>query len=136
MKKLVARFGRQDLIVQMAIYPGELEAVVASDGEARAVSATYSGVLTVGPLASFDGSRNGIDFSQLVPSVIQRLTELVTTKGNVPRASISRFVLTSSLPGGNSGWTIYLTSGTTRFQALVLGDDPQVITPSGARALN
>ena len=93
-KKLIARFGSKDLIVQLALYPGELEAVIAGNGEAREVSATYSGVLTVGPLASFDGSRNGIDFSQLVPSVIQQLTKLITTKGKVPRASISRFVLT------------------------------------------
>jgi len=136
-KKLVARFGSQDLIVQMAIYPGELEAVIAGNGgQARAVSATYSGGLTVGPAVSFDGSRNGIDFSQLVPAVIQQLTELVTTKGAVPLASISRFVLTNSLPGDNAGWTIYLTSGTTRFQALILGQNPQIITPSGTRALN
>ena len=54
----------------------------------------------------------------------------------MPLASISRFVLTNSLPGGNSGWTIYPTSGTTRFQALVLGNDPQIITPAGMRALN
>jgi hypothetical protein len=136
-KKLITRFGSHDLIVQMAIYPGELEAVIAGNGgEARAVSATYSGVLTVGPLVSFNGARNGIDFSQLVPGVIQQLTGLVTSKGRVPLASISRFVLTNSLPGGNSGWTIYLTSGTTRYQALVLGDNPQVITPSGTHALS
>jgi hypothetical protein len=136
-KKLIARFGSQDLIVQMALYPGELEAVIAGNGgEARAVSVTYSGALTVGPLVSFDGSRNGIDFSQFVPGVIQHLTGLITAKGKVPLASISRFVLTNSLPGGNSGWTIYLTSGTTRFQALVLGNDPQIITPAGTRALN
>jgi hypothetical protein len=64
-KKLLARFGRQDLILQMAIYPGELEAVIGGDGEARTVSATYSGTITVGSLASFDGSRNGIDFATL-----------------------------------------------------------------------
>jgi hypothetical protein len=135
-RKLTARFGRQDLIVQMALYPGQLEAVVAGGGTARAVSATYSGALTVGSPASFDGSRNGIDFSQLVPGVIQQLTELITAKDKVPLVSISRFVLTSSLPGGNSGWTIYLTSGSTRFQALVLGQEPQIITPGGTRALN
>jgi hypothetical protein len=135
-KKLLAQFGSQDLIVQLAIYPGELEAVIAGNGgQARAVSATYSGALTVGPLVSFDGSRNGIDFSQLVPAVIQQLTGLITSKGGVPLASINRFVLTNSLPGGNSGWTIYLTSGSTRYQALVLGQDPQVITPSGTHAL-
>jgi hypothetical protein len=137
LRKLTARFGSQDLIVQMAIYPGEVEAVIAgNNGEARAVTATYTGALTAGSLAAFEGSRNGIDFSQLVPGVIQRLTELITTKGNVRLASISRFVLTNSLPGGNSGWTIYLTSGSTRFQALVLGNDPQIITPSGTHDLN
>jgi len=73
--------------------------------------------------------------SQLVPAVIQRLTELITTKGKVRLGSISRFVLTNSLPGGNSGWTIYLTSGSTRFQALVLGNDPRIITPSGTHDL-
>ena len=49
LSKLTARFGSQDLIVQMAIYPGELEAVIAgNNGEARAVTATYTGALTVG----------------------------------------------------------------------------------------
>jgi hypothetical protein len=135
--KLTARFGSQDLIVQMAIYPGEVEAVIAgSNGEARAVTATYTGALTAGSLAAFQGPRNGIDFSQLVPAVIQRLTELITTQGKVRLASISRFVLTNSLPGGNSGWTIYLTSGSTRFQTLVLGNDPQIITSGGTRDLN
>ena len=135
--KLTARFGSQDLIVQLAIYPGELEAVIAgNNGEARAVTATYAGALTAGSLSAFQGSRNGIDFSQLVPADIQRLTELITTKGNVRLASISRFVLTNNLPGDNASWTIYLTSGSTRFQALVLGTDPQIITPSGTRALN
>ena len=137
LSKLTARFGRQDLIVQMAIYPGEVEAVIAgNNGEARAVTATYTGAQAVGSLAAFQGPRNGIDFSQLVPRVIQQLTELITAKGKVRLGSISRFVLTNSLPGGNSGWTIYLTSGSTRFQALVLGNDPQIITPSGTHDLN
>jgi hypothetical protein len=137
LSKLTARFGSQDLIVQLAIYPGEVEAVIAgSNGEARAITATYTGALTVGSLAAFEGPRDGIDFSQLVPGVIQRLTELITTKGKVRLGSISRFVLTNSLPGGNAGWTIYLTSGSTRFQALVLGSDLQIVTPSGAHDLN
>ena len=137
LSKLTTRFGRQDLIVQMAIYPGEVEAVIAgNNGEARAVTATYTGALTAGSLTAFEGPRNGIGFSQLVPGVIQRLTELITTKGKARLASVSRFVLTNSLPGGNSGWTIYLTSGSTRFQALVLGSDPQIITPSGTHDLS
>jgi hypothetical protein len=136
-KKITARFASQDVIVQMAIYPGELEAVIAGNGgQARAVSATYSGALTVGPLVSFSGSRSGIDFSQLEPGVIQQLTELITSKGGASLASVSRFVLTNSLPDDNSGWIVYLTSGSTRYQALVLGEDPEIITPSGTHALS
>ena len=71
-----------------------------------------------------------------LPSPTVALTELITTKGKVRLGSISRFVLTNSLPGGNSGWTIYLTSGSTRFRALVLGNDPQIITPGGTHDLN
>jgi len=135
-KELLARFGSQDVIVQMAIYPGEVEAVIAGNGTARPVSVTYSGPLTVGPEASFNGSRSGIDFSQLQPDVIQQLTELITSKGGASLGSVSRFVLTNSLPDENSGWIIYLTSGSTRYQALVLGEDPEVITPSGTHALS
>ncbi|HEY5401029.1 MAG TPA: hypothetical protein VIL16_37150 [Trebonia sp.] len=135
--KLTARFGSQDLIAQLAIYPGEVEAVIAGDnGEARAITATYAGALTAGSPAAFEGPRNGIDFSQFVPGVIQRLTELITAEGKARLGSVSRFVLANSLPGGDSGWTIYLTSGSTRFQALVLGNDPQMITPSGTHDLN
>jgi hypothetical protein len=110
-KQLTGRFGRHDLIVQLAIYPGELEAVIAANGEARAVSATYAGTVRVGPSVSFNGSRSGIDFGQLVPEVIQHLTRLIVAKGGVPLAEVDRFVLTNALPDQNSGWNIYLTSG-------------------------
>ena len=43
---------------------------------------------------------------------------------------------TNSLPGQNSGWNIYLTSGTTHFRSLVLGDHLVMITPGGTRALH
>ena len=42
--KLTARFGSRDLFVQLAIYPGEVEAVIAgTTAKARAVAATYTG---------------------------------------------------------------------------------------------
>lgn len=136
-KRLTTRIGSHDLIIQMAIYPGELEAVIAaSGGRAWAVSAPYSGALTAGSPVSFSGSRSGIAFSQLVPGVIEHLSQLITGKGGVPLSDIDRFVLSNSLPGNNSGWNIYLTSGTTRFRALVLGDHLVKITPNGTRALN
>jgi hypothetical protein len=134
-KRLTARVGGHDLIIQLALYPGELEAVIGANGEARLVSVTYSGALKVGPQASFTGSRSGIVFSQLVPGVIQRLTKLVAARGGVPVARIDRFVLTNSLPHGDSGWNIYPTSGSTRFQSLVLGDHLVMITPGGNRVL-
>lgn len=136
LKQLTAHFSGHDLIIQLAVYPGELDAVIAGGGDARAVRATYSGKLTVGPPVSFDGTRNGIAFSQFVPGVIQHLAKLVSARGGVPPADIDRFVLTNSLPGGNSGWNIYPASGTTRFRSLVLGDRLVMITPGHARALN
>jgi hypothetical protein len=135
-KRMTARFGSHELIVQLALYPGELQAVVAANGEARLVSATYSGSLKVGPQASFSGSRSGIESSQLVPGVIQHLTKLIVAKGKVPLADIDRFVLTNSLPHGDSGWNIFVKSGTTRFRSLVLGDQLVMITLHGVRVLN
>jgi hypothetical protein len=135
-QRLTARFGGHDLIIQLALYPGELEAVIAGKGgTAWAVSFTDSGGLTVGPPVSFSGSRNGIAFSQFVPGVIQRLAKLIVARGKVTLGHLNRFVLTS-LPHGNAGWNIYLTSGITRFQAYVLGDHLVMIAPGGARALH
>jgi len=46
------RFGSGDVIVQLALYPGELVAVIADDNnDAFPVTVTYSGTLTVGPVA-------------------------------------------------------------------------------------
>jgi hypothetical protein len=136
LRQLGARFGRHDLIVQLALYPGELEAVIAANGTAWAVSATHAGTLDVGNPETFSGSRSGIVFAQLVPSVIQHLAERITATGRAPASHIDRFVLTNSLPGGDSGWNIYLTSGAPRFQARVLGDHLEIITPSGTRPLH
>lgn len=127
--RLAARIGRHDLLVQLAIYPGELEAVVVgSGGEARAVSASYAGPVTVGPQVPFGGSRDGISFGQLVPAVIQRLAREIAARHGVPLAHLGRFELVSSLPGDNAGWDIYPTTGTRHFQALILGQHLTEIT--------
>jgi hypothetical protein len=69
--RLATRVGHHGLFVQLAIYPGGLEAVlVGHGGQAQAVSVSYTGAVTVGPPVSFAGSRNGITFGQLVPAVI------------------------------------------------------------------
>ena len=68
--------------------------------------------------------------------MIEHLSQLIVAKGGVPLSDIDRFVLSNSLAGSNSGWNIYLTSGMTRFQALVLGDHLVKVTPNGTRALS
>lgn len=126
--KLTKRFGSGDVIVQLALYAGELVAVIAdNNNDAFPVTITYSGTLTVGPIGSFSGSRNGIGFSQLQPAVIAHLAAQIAARG----PSVARFVLTSSLPGQNAGWNIYLISGSTRYQSLVLGGNLTEITPTG-----
>jgi hypothetical protein len=101
------------LFIQLAIYPGELEAVLASPGgQARLVR--FTGRLIAGPLVSFSGSRNGIDFAQFSPAVIARLNRRISSP-------ISRFVLTTALAHGNSGWTIDPEPGGRRYRALVDG---------------
>jgi hypothetical protein len=134
LRALRTQFG-QYLIVQLVVSPGELQAVVVAGGQARLVTASYTGAIAAGPLAGFSGSRNAIAFSQFEPRVIQQLTTEITSRAHLPLTRISRFVLTNSLPGGNSGWTIYLSVGSTRFQALVLGQELEEITSSGPRHL-
>jgi hypothetical protein len=136
-KTIMKHFGRHDLIIQLAIYPGEVEGVLAANGgKAWLVTATYYNTLRVGARTSFNGSRSGIDFSQLDPKAIQQLATQIAAKGGVPLSGINRFVLTNSLPDNNSGWNIYPTRGTRRFQALVLGQHLVMITSTGTRALN
>lgn len=56
-KTLVSHFGSHDLILQMAIYPGEVEAVIAaSGGKAWLATATYYNTLKAGKQTSFSGS--------------------------------------------------------------------------------
>jgi hypothetical protein len=38
-RRLTARFGSRDLIIGLALYPGELDAVIGANGEARAAPA-------------------------------------------------------------------------------------------------
>ena len=134
-RRLSSRFGKY-LIIQLVVSAGAVQAVIAADGQARLVTATGTGSITAGAPVGFSGSRNAISFSQFKPAVIQKLARKITSRAGIPLARISRFVLTNSLPGGNSGWTIYLTSGSSRFQALVLGQELDEITPSGLRHLS
>ena len=84
---LDTRFASNQLILSLAIYPGELEAEVGADGQAQTVTATPSGQLQVGALQSFSGTLNGIALRQLEPAVPQRLAREIAGKGATSRLS-------------------------------------------------
>jgi hypothetical protein len=128
------RFAGQS-VVQLALYPGELEAVIANDNsQARLVTVNATGKLSVGPLSSFNGSRNAIYPTQLNPAVFQRLASLIARRGGVATKRLARFVL--YFHGQNAGWNIYPLSGEIRFQSLLIGNALKAITSTGVRALN
>jgi len=131
--ELDRRFGGQS-IVQLALYPGELQAVIVdSDSEARLITAATGARLTVGPPSSVNGSRNAIYPSQLDPAVPERLASLISLRGGVPTARLARFVL--YFTAQDAGWNIYPVSGAIRFQSLLTGDSVKAFSPAGERRL-
>jgi len=126
---------RNQSVVQLAIYPGELQAVIInSQNEARLVTTDGSGALKIGPARGVNGSRTAIYPNQITPSVVQQLAKLISSsKDGVPLAHISRFAL--AIRGQNAGWDIYPISGRIRFEALLQGQSPEVVTAHGKRAL-
>jgi hypothetical protein len=126
---------RNQSVVQLAIYPGELQAVIINNqNEARLVTTDRSGALKIGPALGVNGSRTAIYPNQVTPSVVQQLANLISSsKGGVPLAHISRFAL--AIRGQNAGWDIYPISGRIRFEALLQGQSPEVITSHGKHAL-
>lgn len=124
-EELSARFPSNQLILSMAIYPGELEAVIGAGGEGRLVTAHASGALTVGPPTEFEGERSGIEIPQLNPSVPERLVKLIAARGGVPIGGGARHALIArhyppriratrsaaeSQPGRRPSRTIWLAS--------------------------
>ena len=134
MKALAARFATNQLILNMAVYPGELEAVMGADGQAQLVTVHPSGALTVGPPTRFVGQRRGITVSQLNPGVPQRLAQLIARRAHVPINELDRFVLGSE--GDLAIWKIYTSRGQTRFQAHLQGDSLEEISPQRTHRLN
>ena len=133
-KALASRFASNQLILSLALYPDELEAVIGADGQEQMVTDTPSGGLEVGALRSFSGKLSGIAIAQLDPAVPQRLARLIAERGGVPTGQLERFVL-AFLPGGLVGWNIS-TTGKTRFRAHLMGDSLEEISAKGSRSLS
>ncbi len=131
---LDSRF-RDQSIVQLAIYPGELQAVIVNGhNQARLV--------TTGPERQAEGwsgleligSRNAIYPEQLNPTVPGRLSSLINLRGGVALARLARFEL--YFRGPDAGWNIHPISGAIRFQSVLQGDSLKALTPKGVRAIN
>jgi hypothetical protein len=127
------RFAGQ-LILQMALYPGELDAVLGRSGNAELVRARGPDSVTTVQQSSFEGSRSGITLSQFDPSVPERLAHEIATHADESISRLDRFVL-ASLPGDLAGWLIYPVSGPEHFQSLLQGDSLKEISPGGRHNL-
>ena len=132
-KALNSRFHNQS-IVQLTIYPGELQAVIIDNqNNARLVTTDAAGKLKVGTPLGVDGSRSAIYPNQIIPSAIEHLAGLIAAHGGISLAHISRFEMT--IRGQNAYWEIYPVSGRIRFEALIEGQSPTVITQHGKHPL-
>ena len=119
------------LILKMAIYPGEVQAIVGANGHARLVTVPVSGNVSVGPVGTFENNASGITVSELEAKVPEQLAQSIASKGGVPTSGIGRFVL-AFLPHEISGWDIYTASGERRFQAELNGEALKELSPSGS----
>lgn len=128
-----SRFPGKRLILSMALYPGELEAVVGSSGEAQLVTAHPSGAMTVGPQTHFEGERSGIEFSQVNPDVPQQLAKVIAARGGVKISQLGRFVL--GFAGEDAFWKIYPSTGSVRFRAHIQGDSLERIAGTQSKPL-
>lgn len=131
---LRARFAGQ-LILQLTLYPGELDAVLGRSGSAEVVRAQGPESVTISARSSFEGSRSGINISQLDPAVLQRLAREIAARADESVSRLGRFVF-ASFPGDFAGWLIYPISGPVHFQAYLQGDALKEISPSGTRNLS
>jgi hypothetical protein len=131
---LAAHFAGGQLILELALYPDELEAVVGANGSAQRVTVDTAARLTVNDAGSFDGTRTGIGITQLDPTVPQQLAGLIAAHGHVSTASLSRFVLDLTSP--EARWDIFASAPGTRFRSLLSGGSLTELTATGSRPLS
>jgi hypothetical protein len=131
--QLTHRFHSGQLILALSVYPSELVAVIGASGSAQLVTVHQDGEMTVGPPTSFDGDRSGIEVSQLNPAVPQRLTARLAATAHLPLASIDHFALASR--SDVAAWDIYPKTGTTRYEAHIMGDGLSALVNGAPRPL-
>jgi hypothetical protein len=128
--QLARRFGSDGNVVALALYPGQLDAVIAGDDDqARLVTAGTTGTLTVGSPVSFEGARQAVDISQLSAAVPQRLAKGIDLLAKVPATGLDRFVI--DLSGQLARWRVYPIQGSADFEALLTGGEIRQLTLTG-----
>jgi hypothetical protein len=133
LRALTRRYGGDVAVVQAAIYPGELDLVVAKPSGALVVRADIAGRVDAGSNHPFAGTRDAVDLAQIKPSVPQSLVTRIAHHGGVPLASIDRMVLDTTAFGNLAGWRISPHTGPVYFRALLTGDGLERHSPSGKR---
>ena len=134
LRKLTTAFGANASVVELAIYPGELEMVVTDNNDnARLVTASAGGKVTVGQPSPFSGSRQAVNLSQITVRAIaqiERDLEQAKSTGGVPIKRIERFVL--DLSQNLAQWRIYATGIVRYYGTLLDGNGLWRITRTGA----
>lgn len=134
LRKLTTAFGASASVVQLAIYPGELEMVVTdNNGNARLVTASAGGKVSVGQPHSFNGSRQAVNLSQIrAPAIAEIEHDLrqARSTGGVPIKRIERFAL--DLSHNLAQWKIYARGIVRYYGTLLDGSGLWRITRTGA----
>jgi hypothetical protein len=132
---LTARYGSTASVVQLALYPGQLELVIADNDSARLVTADALGGVTRSPQSDFSGSRQAVSLSQISGQVPAELAHEIADRGGVPLSGLDRFVLDLS-DAPTAHWLIYPSGGGTFYRALLSGGGLDKITPQSVRSLS
>lgn len=132
LRKLTKGFGVDASVVQLAIYPGELEMVVTdSNDNARLVTASAGGTVMVGQPIPFSGPRQAVNLSQITARAIAQIEHsLGQDHGGVPVRRMERFVL--DLSHNLAQWRIYATRVVRYYGTLLDGSGLWQITRTGA----
>jgi hypothetical protein len=129
LRSLETRFGSDAEVVQLSLYPEQLDLVIAAHGSARLITADVGGVLNVSPPQSFAGSRQAVSLSQIPSDVPGHLAQQIATRDGVPIDRIDHFAL--DLRPSLAHWGVYTSSNTETYTALLTGGQLQRV---GARA--
>ncbi len=130
---LTRRYGADIAVVQAAIYPGEMDLVVAKPSGALVVRADIAGRVDVSDNHEFSGTRDAVNLAQIRPSVPQLLVTRIAHHGGVPLSAIDRMALRTGLAGDLAGWRITARKTPVSFTALLTGDRLLRVSPSGSR---